>query len=71
MFAELFFLVMSLIAASDQNEDAEGKHWALLVASDYDWWNYRHQVLIHARFCRKEKNEKYFSLLASAFLAYA
>ena len=38
MLAELLFLGLSLVAAS------EGKHWALVVAGSNTWYNYRHQV---------------------------
>lgn len=38
MLAELLFLGISLVAAS------EGKHWALVVAGSSGWYNYRHQV---------------------------
>lgn len=38
MLAELLFLGLSLVAAS------EGKHWALLVAGSNNWYNYRHQA---------------------------
>ncbi|XP_020618825.1 legumain-like [Orbicella faveolata] len=38
MLAELLFLGISLVAAS------EGKHWALVVAGSSGWYNYRHQA---------------------------
>lgn len=45
MLVELLFLGLSFVAASAQRDDAEGKHWALVVAGSSTWGNYRHQVL--------------------------
>lgn len=46
MLVELLFLGLSLVAASAEKDDAEGKHWALVVAGSSGWYNYRHQVTL-------------------------